>query len=230
VQDRKLNISPTYLRPGLAFGGSCLPKDLRMMLHLAARNNVDLPLLRSILPSNDAHLKRAMDLVPDTGIRRVGLNGLAFKPGTDDLRESPIVLIAEHLIGKGYDLKIHDDAIKTSRITGANREYIEKRIPHLSSRLVSSLDELIEHSELILITRDGDGLMEWAAQAGRKPMIIDLRGRLPHSKKIVPPAAESSTPTRPAKAVVQSTRLPSSGHCKSTKARPKPVRAMVTAA
>jgi len=183
VQDQKLNISPAYLRPGLAFGGSCLPKDLRMILNLSSRNNVDLPLLRSLLPSNDAHLKRAIDMVPNDGVRRIGLNGLAFKAGTDDLRESPIVIIAEHLIGKGHDLKIHDAAIETSLITGANRDYIERRIPHLSSRLVSTLDELIEHSEILLITRDNDALIERAAKLGKRPLVIDLRGRVLQTKK-----------------------------------------------
>jgi hypothetical protein len=157
-----------------------------MILHLASLHSVDLPLLRSLLPSNDAHLKRAIEMVPDNGARRIGLNGLAFKSGTDDLRESPIVIIAEHLIGKGYDLKIHDAAIETSRITGANRDYIEKRIPHLSSRLVRTLDELIEHSEILLITRDGDGLMERAVELGKRPLLVDLRGRSPQSKKSAP--------------------------------------------
>jgi hypothetical protein len=138
---------------------------------------VDLPLLRSILPSNDAHLKRSIALIPDNGLRRVGLNGLAFKAGTDDLRESPIVLIAEHLIGKGYDLKIHDAAIETSRISGANRDYIEKRIPHLSKRLVGSLDELIAHSDILLITRDGDAVLDRAAKLKMSPLVIDLSGR-----------------------------------------------------
>jgi GDP-mannose 6-dehydrogenase len=177
IQDQKLNISPAYLRPGLAFGGSCLPKDLRMLLHLAGSKNVDLPLLRSILPSNDAHLKRSIAMIPDNGLRRVGLNGLAFKAGTDDLRESPIVLIAEHLIGKGYDLKIHDAAIETSRISGANRDYIEKRIPHLSKRLVGSLDELIAHSDILLITRDADAVLDRAAKLEKRPLVIDLSGR-----------------------------------------------------
>lgn len=186
VQDQKLNISPAYLRPGLAFGGSCLPKDLRMLLHLAGVKNVDLPLLRSILPSNAAHLKRSMDLVPDNGLRRIGLNGLAFKAGTDDLRESPIVLIAEHLIGKGYDLKIHDAAIETSRISGANRDYIEKRIPHLSSRLVANLDELISHSEILLIARDGDTVKDRVAKLEKHPLVIDLSGRPTHSHKPMP--------------------------------------------
>ncbi len=186
VQDHKLNVSPAYLRPGLAFGGSCLPKDLRMILNLAARKNVDLPLLRSILPSNDSHLRRALDLIPNNGERRVGLNGLAFKPGTDDLRESPIVTIAEHLIGKAYDLKIHDAAIETSRITGANRDYIEKHIPHLASRMVATLDELIEHSEIVLITRDGDAVTDRATKLGKRPLVIDLSGRPAHPKKTVP--------------------------------------------
>ncbi len=177
VQDRKLNISPAYLRPGLAFGGSCLPKDLRMLLSLAGRKNMDLPLLRSILPSNEAHLKRSMDLIPDNGMRRVGLHGLAFKAGTDDLRESPIVLIAEHLIGKGYDLKIYDPAIETSRISGANRDYIEKRIPHLSSRLVASPDDLLTHAEILLIARDGEALLERAAKLAKRPLLIDFTGR-----------------------------------------------------
>ncbi len=177
VQDQKLNISPAYLRPGLAFGGSCLPKDLRMLLYLARAKNVDLPLLASILPSNDAHLKRSIDLVPNNGRRRIGLNGLAFKAGTDDLRESPIVLIAERLIGKGFDLKIHDAAVETSRISGANRDYIEKRIPHLSSRLVESLDDLIAHSDILLITRDGEAVLDRAAKLEKRPLVIDLSGR-----------------------------------------------------
>jgi GDP-mannose 6-dehydrogenase len=185
-RDTKLNISPVYMKPGLAFGGSCLPKDLRMILHLAFRNSVELPLLRSLLPSNDAHLDRAIAMIPDNGMKRIGLNGLAFKSGTDDLRESPIVLIAEHLIGKGYDLKIHDAGIQTSRITGANRDYIEKRIPHLSGRMVNSLDELIEQSEILLVTRDAAELTERAAQLGKKPLIIDLRGAVPQKKKLAP--------------------------------------------
>jgi len=227
VQDQKLNISPAYLRPGLAFGGSCLPKDLRMILHLAGRHGVDLPLLRSLLPSNDAHLKRAIDMVPDNGIRRVGLNGLAFKAGTDDLRESPIVLIAEHLIGKGYDLKIHDSAIETSRITGANRDYIEKRIPHLSSRLVSTVDQLIEHSQILLITRDVDGLMERAAALGKRPLVVDLRGRAPQTKKATPPV-KVSTPHRAA--VRQPAKSPplGNGRYKSTaKSEARPSRVAV---
>jgi GDP-mannose 6-dehydrogenase len=176
VRDRKLNIAPTYLRPGLPFGGSCLPKDVRMLTHLASRHALELPLLRSILASNEAHLKRAIEAVVRNGHRRVGLNGLAFKAGTDDLRESPIVLIAEHLIGKGFDLKIHDAAIRASLLNGTNREYIERHIPHLASRIVHSLDELIEHAEVLVITRDGHSLLQRVAALGKRPMIVDLQG------------------------------------------------------
>ncbi len=177
VQDRKLNVSSAYLRPGLPFGGSCLPKDVRMLVQIASRKGVDLPMLRNVLTSNEAHLRRALEAIPKNGHRRIGLDGLAFKTGTDDLRESPIVLIAEHLIGKGYDVKIHDPAIETSRITGTNRDYIEQHIPHLSSRLVSTLDDLIEHSEVLVATRDAETLLHRTAELGKNSMVIDLTGR-----------------------------------------------------
>jgi GDP-mannose 6-dehydrogenase len=130
-----------------------------------------------VLTSNDAHLKRALDAIPKNGHRRIGLDGLAFKSGTDDLRESPIVLIAEHLIGKGYEVKIHDPAIETSRITGTNRDYIEQHIPHLASRLVSSIDELINHAEVLVATRDVKPLLDRVEELGKRPLIVDLSGR-----------------------------------------------------
>ena len=122
---------------------------------------------------------------PRNGHPRLGLNGLAFKSGTDDLRESPIVLIAEHFIGKGYDVKIHDPAIETSMITGTNRDFIERHIPHLSQRLVHSLDELIEHSEVLLITRDGEHLLDRVVALGKRPMIIDLRGQHQFARRLL---------------------------------------------
>jgi GDP-mannose 6-dehydrogenase len=185
VKDTKLNISPAYLRPGLPFGGSCLPKDLRMLIQIAGRGGIDLPLMRGILASNEAHLKRAIDSVPKMGHPKIGLNGLAFKSGTDDLRESPIVLIAEHLIGKGYDVKIHDPAIETSMITGTNRDYIERHIPHLSSRIVHDLDDLVEHADVLLVTRDGDQLLDRVVALGKRPTIVDLRGQNQIAKKLV---------------------------------------------
>ena len=185
VKDTKLNISPAYMRPGLPFGGSCLPKDLRMLCQVASAHGVDLPLFRGTLASNEAQLKRVIDMIPENGSRRIGLNGLAFKSGTDDLRESPIVSIAEHLIGKGFDVKIHDPGIHESLLTGANKDYIQSRIPHLSSRLVATLEELIEHSEILLLTRNGEELVQRIAEAGKRPTLVDLRGQDKMVKKLL---------------------------------------------
>ena len=122
LADTKLNISPAYLRPGFAFGGSCLPKDLRALVHAARRVDLDLPLLESVLPSNNRHLQRTLDAIVATGRKKVGLVGLSFKPGTDDLRESPLVELAERLLGKGFELRIFDPVVSYSSLVGANRE------------------------------------------------------------------------------------------------------------
>src|SRR5581483_3374965 len=145
--DTKLNISTAYLRPGFAFGGSCLPKDLRSFTHATGRADLRLPLIESILPSNETHLRRLIDLVIGLGRRRVGIVGLAFKSGTDDLRESPLVELSEQLLGKGFDLRIYDPAVTLSQIVGSNREYIQRRIPHLSTLLVETSEELFDHAE-----------------------------------------------------------------------------------
>ncbi|MFE0413935.1 nucleotide sugar dehydrogenase [Streptomyces tendae] len=173
LADRKLNISPAYLRPGFAFGGSCLPKDLRSLVYAAQRADVSVPILAHVLPSNSAHLERAVELVERTGKRRVGLFGLSFKPGTDDLRESPLVELAERLFGKGYDLRIHDANVSLSRLLGANREYVETRLPHLAQLLADSVDEVLEHAEVCLVgTRDPAVLA--ALPHGGGPLLIDL--------------------------------------------------------
>src|SRR5689334_8306649 len=151
LADRKLNISPAYLRPGFAFGGSCLPKDLRGLVHAAGRADVSVPILSHVLASNADHLQRAFDLVARTGKRKVGLFGLSFKPGTDDLRESPLVELAEKLLGKGYDLKIYDANVSMSRLLGANREYIEQRLPHLGQLLAADVDEVLAHADVYLV-------------------------------------------------------------------------------
>jgi GDP-mannose 6-dehydrogenase len=174
VKDTKLNISKAYMRPGLPFGGSCLPKDLRMMVNLGTRHAVDLPLLSSILPSNEAHLHRALELVSASPSRKVGLYGLAFKSDTDDLRESPLVTLAEHLIGKGYDLKIYDPALEASLAENFNHTQLAERLPHLYSRLVSSMDELLEHSETLLVSRDQQKVRDSARSLGRNPAMVDL--------------------------------------------------------
>jgi GDP-mannose 6-dehydrogenase len=212
VQDRKLNISPAYLRPGLPFGGSCLPKDLRMLLQLASRAALDLPLLRSVLTSNEAHLKRSIDAVPKNGRMRIGLDGLAFKPGTDDLRESPIVLIAEHLIGKGYNLKIHDPAIETSLLTGTNRDYLQRHIPHLSKRMVHGVDELVAHADVLLLTRDDERLLNRVVQLGKCPLIVDLRGQTHQVKSLLEAKRRPQPPAKPVLPGANGTAAWNGGH------------------
>jgi GDP-mannose 6-dehydrogenase len=151
LADRKLNISPAYLRPGFAFGGSCLPKDLRGLVYTARRADVSVPILEHVLPSNEEHLRRAFELIAATGRRRIGIFGLSFKPGTDDLRESPLVELAERLFGKGYDLRIYDANVTLSRLMGANREYIEGRLPHLGELLSTSVQDVLAHAEVCVV-------------------------------------------------------------------------------
>ncbi|MGH8722010.1 MAG: nucleotide sugar dehydrogenase, partial [Burkholderiales bacterium] len=150
-QDTKLNLSPYYLRPGFAFGGSCLPKDLRALLYRAKTLDVALPILSSILPSNALQIERALQAVIDAGRREVGVLGFSFKAGTDDLRESPVVELAERLIGKGYDLRMYDRNVSLARLHGANRDYILNRIPHISRLMVGSVDEVLDHAGTLVI-------------------------------------------------------------------------------
>jgi len=149
--DRKLNISPAYLRPGFAFGGSCLPKDLRAIVHRARRADVPVPILESILTSNGSQIDRVFNIIEATGKRRVGLLGLAFKSGTDDLRESPLVALAERLVGRGFELLIHDPQVAVSRLLGANRAYVDARIPHLSRLMAGSADAVVHHAEVCVV-------------------------------------------------------------------------------
>ncbi|HEU0238272.1 MAG TPA: nucleotide sugar dehydrogenase [Micromonosporaceae bacterium] len=180
LADTKLNVSTAYLRPGFAFGGSCLPKDLRGLVYAARRADVSLPLLSHVLPSNDEHLRRAFELIAATGKRRIGLFGLSFKPGTDDLRESPLVELAERLLGKGYDLRIYDANVTMSRLMGANREFIDGRLPHLGELLGSSIDEVLAHAEVCVIGCKDPELLD-ALKHMTNRTIIDLV-RLPDAE------------------------------------------------
>jgi GDP-mannose 6-dehydrogenase len=176
LADRKLNVSPAYLRPGFAFGGSCLPKDLRGIVHAAHRADVSVPILSHVLASNEEHLRRAFQLVARTGKRKIGLFGLSFKPGTDDLRESPLVELAERLLGKGYDLRIYDANVTMSRLLGANREFIEARLPHLGQLLSSSVDEVLDHAEVCLVGTADPAVLAALPAAGEPgdKVIVDL--------------------------------------------------------
>lgn len=153
VQDTKLNLSPYYLKPGFAFGGSCLPKDLRALLFAARQKDIQVPVLEAILPSNEQQILKALDILINQGKRKVGLIGLSFKANTDDLRESPAIELAERLIGKGFDLYIYDREVSLSQLHGSNRDYIEKVIPHISSLMQTDLKETVNHAETIVITK-----------------------------------------------------------------------------
>jgi GDP-mannose 6-dehydrogenase len=153
VQDRKLNISSAYLKPGFAFGGSCLPKDLRALLYKAKEQDVDMPVLTSVMESNRAHVERAIEQIAQHKRKNIGFLGLSFKAGTDDLRESPIVKVIESLIGKGFSVRIYDSDVELARIFGANKKYIEHEIPHISTLLRASLHELIETSDVLVVAK-----------------------------------------------------------------------------
>ena len=183
-RDTHLNISSAYLKPGFAFGGSCLPKDLKALLHVARVRDGDVPLLASILPSNSVQLEHAIDLVLATGKRAVGLLGLSFKAGTDDLRESPLVTMAERLIGKGLDLKIYDPSVSLARLMGANRRYIEETIPHISSLMSTACDDVIRRSEVVVVGLSERSVVDsLCANARPDHILIDLVGLPEHARR-----------------------------------------------
>jgi GDP-mannose 6-dehydrogenase len=150
-RDQRLNISPAYMRPGFAFGGSCLPKDLKALTYIAQSRDVQTPMLTSLLGSNRAHIDHAADAVLRHGRPRVGLLGLSFKPGTDDLRESPLVTLAKRLIGEGITLRVYDPGVRLSHLMGANRRFIEENIPHIASLMHQSLEEVVQTAEVIVL-------------------------------------------------------------------------------
>jgi GDP-mannose 6-dehydrogenase len=151
AQDTKLNVSKAYLRPGFAFGGSCLPKDLRALTFAARNGTIRVPMLDAVLESNEAQISRALDAVLATGKRRVALLGLAFKAGTDDLRESPLVALAKRMIGEGLELSIHDPTVMLSRLHGSNRAFLEQTLPHINRLLRDELDDALRDAEVIVI-------------------------------------------------------------------------------
>jgi GDP-mannose 6-dehydrogenase len=173
-QDTKLNLSPYYLKPGFAFGGSCLPKDLRAINYKAKELDVEVPVLSAILPSNRLQIERAQDMVLRTGKKRVGVLGLSFKAGTDDLRESPMVTLIETLIGKGLQIAIYDRDVSMARLFGANKEYIEREIPHISQLLRSSIDEVLSNSEIIIIGNGSKEFRQIEAKVTGDHQVIDL--------------------------------------------------------
>ena len=184
-RDEKLNLSSYYMKPGFAFGGSCLPKDVRAMQYRAKEVDLEMPVIQSILGSNELQIRHAIDMVVETGKKRVGLLGFSFKAGTDDLRESPIVILAEALLGKGYSLRIYDRNVSIARLVGANKEYINKQIPHLSSLLTESIDEVIEQSDVIVVGNGSPEFAEALTRTRADQTVIDLF-RLKVDKEAVP--------------------------------------------
>lgn len=172
-EDTKLNVSPAYLRPGFAFGGSCLPKDLRAISRFAEHDALRLNMLSSVLSSNESHLKRALRMVRDEGRKQVGLVGLSFKNGTDDLRESPMVELVETLTGWGYTVKIYDPNVTLGRLRGRNLSYIDRHLPHLAQMLVQEPDEVLAHAETLLLCTDVANQHDWRASA--RGRVFDLR-------------------------------------------------------
>jgi len=173
-KDTKLNLSPYYLKPGFAFGGSCLPKDVRALSYCAKTLDLDLPILTSILRSNDQQVERGIEMVMNGPGRRVGVLGFSFKAGTDDLRESPIVTLIEHLIGKGFDLRLYDRNVSLARLTGANKAYIEQHVPHLARLMVDSIDDIFKHADTIVVGNADPEFAQALSKVSSKQVVVDL--------------------------------------------------------
>jgi GDP-mannose 6-dehydrogenase len=173
-QDTKLNLSPYYLKPGFAFGGSCLPKDLRAINYKAKELDVEVPVLSAILPSNRLQIERAIEMVVRSGKKRVGVLGFSFKAGTDDLRESPIVTLIETLIGKGFELAIYDRHVSVAKLVGANKEYIEREIPHISKLMRGDIDGVLNDSDIVIIGNQGEEFRDVADRLRDGQQLIDL--------------------------------------------------------
>ncbi len=173
-QDRKLNISTAYLQPGFAFGGSCLPKDLRALSYQAKTRDLDLPILTAILPSNEVQVDRGLQLILKNGHKQIGILGFSFKAGTDDLRESPMIEVIERLLGKGYDLRIYDKNVIVASLVGANRDFILNRIPHISRLMVPDVNAVLDHAETVVIGNNDPDFKDVPRQLRPEQKLIDF--------------------------------------------------------
>jgi GDP-mannose 6-dehydrogenase len=175
-QDTQLNISAAYMRPGFAFGGSCLPKEVKGFITLARDRDVQIPALGGLLDSNEMHIKRAYDMVARDGRKPVALFGLAFKPGTDDMRDSPLVALAERLLGKGFDLAIYDNFVKISRLLGKNKDFIEREIPHLDKLLQEDAAQALDFAQIVVVGHADAATRALIASRSAGKRIVDLSG------------------------------------------------------
>jgi GDP-mannose 6-dehydrogenase len=175
-QDRRLNISPTYLKPGFAFGGSCLPKDLRALLYRAKQLDLDCPLLSAVWQSNQRQIQRGIEMVERSGRKKVGVLGLSFKAGTDDVRESPVVPLIETLVGRGYQVSIYDEKVELARLIGTNKTFLEQQIPHISSLMRRSIAEVLEQAEVVVIANNSAAFRQVPEQLRNDQVLVDLVG------------------------------------------------------
>jgi len=173
-KDTKLNLSPYYMKPGFAFGGSCLPKDVRALTYKARSLDVEVPILSSIIPSNQKQIDKGVSMVTEKGNRKIGILGFSFKAGTDDLRESPLVEVIERLLGKGYDIRLYDKNVKIASLVGANKDYILNHIPHISKLMVDSIEAVIDHAETIVIGNGSEEFTDVLDKLSGKQVLVDL--------------------------------------------------------
>jgi GDP-mannose 6-dehydrogenase len=175
-QDRQLNVSSAYLKPGFAFGGSCLPKDTRALMYRAKERDVESPLISSVLASNNRHIQHGIELIEKTGHKRVGVLGLSFKPGTDDVRESPIVPLIETLVGRGYQVSIYDEQVELSRLVGANKSFLEQENPHIASLLRPSIEEVVSNTDVIVVANGSAAFAQVPDMLKNQQVLVDLVG------------------------------------------------------
>lgn len=175
-RDRRLNISDAYLRPGFAFGGSCLPKDIRALLYRAKEIDIDAPLLSALLPSNSGQIQRAIHFVEETGMKKVAILGLSFKAGTDDVRESPVIPLVETLVGRGYDVQIFDEKVRLDSLIGTNRSFLEREIPHIARLMHTALDAIIAWADVIVVANGSPAFRPVLSMVGEEQVVVDLVG------------------------------------------------------
>jgi GDP-mannose 6-dehydrogenase len=175
-EDRRLNISPAYLKPGFAFGGSCLPKDLRALVYRAKERDLECPMLSAALRSNHHQIERGIRMVEGTGCKKIGILGLSFKASTDDVRESPVVPLVETLVGRGYQVCIYDDTVDPSRLVGANRLFLERELPHIASLMRPSIDDVTSEAEVVVVTNGSPAFREVGGSIRDGQILIDLAG------------------------------------------------------
>lgn len=175
-QDHRLNISSMYLKPGFAFGGSCLPKDLRALIYRAKERDIESPILSAILDENEKQIQRGIRMVESKGRKRVGVLGLSFKPGTDDVRESPVVTLVETLLGRGYQVSVFDDKVNPEKLIGANKSFLERELPHIASLMRSSMDEVIDRSDVLVVANGNPAFREVPHRLRSDQVLVDLVG------------------------------------------------------